>query len=288
MVQVGTRPYTYRLVEGWAHLPRWWEMGEVADVAISPEGLVFVYCRGAHPVLVLERDGRFVSSWGEGQFRNPHGLTFAPDGTLYLVDRDSHVVLQYTPEGRLLKTLGTRDAPSPTLFGRPFNMPAKVAFAPSGHFFVADGYGNRRVHKFAPDGTLLLSWGEPGTGPGQFALVHSLIVDPRGRVLVCDRENDRIQIFDQEGRFLGQWTGIPRPAGLALDAQGTLYVAELGSRSGPPGVSIWTLDGQCLARWSKEQCPTIAAPHALAVDARGDIYLAEVAPGRQLLKFARL
>ncbi|MFN3974302.1 MAG: peptidyl-alpha-hydroxyglycine alpha-amidating lyase family protein [Dehalococcoidia bacterium] len=285
---LGTRPYTYRLVEGWAKLPRWWELGETADVAISPEGLVYVFCRGAHPVLVFERDGRFVSSWGEGQFRNPHGLTFAPDGTLYLVDRDSHVVLQYTPDGRLLKTIGNRDQPSPTLFGRPFNMPAKVAFAASGHFFVADGYGNRRVHKFAPDGTHLLSWGEPGNGPGQFVLVHSLIVDPQGRVLVCDRENDRIQIFDQEGRFQGQWTGLRRPAALALDREGKLFVAELGSRNAPPRVSIWTLEGQCLSSWDSQQVPSMVAPHGIAVDANGDIYLAEVLQGRRLHKFARV
>jgi DNA-binding beta-propeller fold protein YncE len=282
---LGTAPYLYRPVEGWARLPRWWEWGEVVDVAVGPEGMVFAFCRSAHPVLVFDREGRFVSAWGEGAFRTPHGLTLAPDGTLYLVDRDAHVVLHYTPDGRLLRTLGTRDQPSPTLFGRPFNMPAKVAVAPTGHLFVADGYGNRRVHKFSPQGEVLLSWGEPGTGPGQFALVHSLLVDPLGRVLVCDRENDRIQIFDQEGQYQGEWTGLRRPAALALGPEGAIYVAELGGRQGPPGVSIWDGDGRRLAGWDQREVPWMAAPHGIAVDARGNIYVAEVHPGRRLQVF---
>ena len=178
--------------------------------------------------------------------------------------------------------------------GPPFNRPTGVAISPSGEIYVSDGYGNARVHKFSPDGSLLLSWGEPGEAPGQFKLPHSIWVDKQERVWVPDRENRRIQIFNKQGEFLDQWTELGRPTDIVIDEKGTVYVSELTQR-----VSIFTGDGKLLARWGSQgqdqETALFLAPHAIAVDSRGDIYVGEVAKtfakidrgARTVQKFAR-
>ena len=139
-----------------------------------------------------------------------------------------------------------RGAASPTLYGKPFNMPTGVAFASTGEIFVSDGYGNRRVHCFSPDGELKHSWGEPGDGPGQFALVHFITADADDQLYVCDRENHRIQIFATTGECLAQWTGFTMPSDLAFGRE-AIYVA------GADGVSIWTRDRRKLAHFGSRR-----------------------------------
>jgi hypothetical protein len=160
--------------------------------------------------------------------------------------------------------------------GPPFNRPTGIALAKSGVMYATDGYGNARVHKFAADGTLLFSWGEPGTGPSEFMLPHNLRVDVKERVWVCDRENSRIQIFDAQGRLLDIWTDLIRPTDLVIENEEIVYVSELG-----PRVSIFTIDGKLITRWGNEEkdpeTDLFIAPHALTVDSRGDIYIGEVA-----------
>src|SRR5262249_5651506 len=161
------------------------------------------------------------------------------------VDDGNHTVRKFTPQGELLLTLGTAGVPSDTGYvgpqpgisgstllgtikrgGPPFNCPTNLAFAPNGEFYVSDGYGNARVHRFTPDGTLLQSWGEPGAEPGQFNLPHGIAVHPDQRVFVADRENDRIQIFSPDGGFLDQWLDVQRPTQLLIGADGVVHVAE--------------------------------------------------------------
>ncbi len=285
---LGTSPYTYELVPGWPKLPLWWEFKAASDVAVNSQDRVYVFSRGMHPVTVFERDGTFVSSWGEGMFRNPHGIYIGPDDSVWLVDRDSHVVMKFTPDGKLLTTLGQRDAPAVTYYGQPFNMPSGVAIGPSGHIYVSDGYGNRRVHKFTPDGKLVLSWGEPGTGPGQFALVHNIAVDQQERVYICDRENNRIQVFDANGKFITEWRDMRAPGDIYISPDGLAYVAEQGGGK-PVRISIWTLEGRMLSAWDSTGLGqgTIVAPHGIWVDSRGDIYVAEIGRGERVQKFAR-
>jgi streptogramin lyase len=152
-----------------------------------------------------------------------------------------------------------------------------VAVSSSGEIYISDGYGNARVHKFAPDGKYLLSWGEPGYAPGQFRLPHHVWVDKQNRVWVVDRENSRIQIFDAKGKFLEQWEDVFRPTGVCLDEDGVVYVSELCLR-----VSIFTPKGRLLARWGTEakqklEDALFVAPHAIAIDSRGDLYVGDVA-----------
>jgi DNA-binding beta-propeller fold protein YncE len=284
----GSGKYTYELVDEWAKLPKGWSFLDAAGVAVDSSDRVYILNRGGHPVMVFDREGNLLTSWGEGYFKRAHEATFGPDGSVWCADDGSHTVTKFTREGKVLQVLGKRDQPSDTGYiqeqglssikraGSPFNRPTGVALSPSGEVYVSDGYGNARVHKFSPDGRLLLSWGEPGTGPGQFRLVHNVWLDGKQRLWVCDRENNRIQIFDTNGRFLNQWTDVLRPTDLFIDNEGSVYVSELSQR-----VSIFTTDGKLLARWgSPEKDPwkaLLVAPHSISVDSRGDVYIGEVA-----------
>ena len=173
---------------------------------------VFCFTRGEHPVIVFDRDGKFLRSWGEGVVRRAHGITIDADDMVWLTDDLHHTVRKFTPEGKLLLTIGDPDKPAELQGGKPFNRPTHVAICPkSGYLFVSDGYGNSRVHKYAPDGKYVMSWGEPGTDPGQFNLPHNLVTDRDGLVYVADRENHRVQIFDGKGQLPGPVEQPPPP-----------------------------------------------------------------------------
>ncbi len=160
----------------------------------------------------------------------------------------------------------------------PFNRPTRAAVSPLGDIYVSDGYGQHRVHRFSPDGTLLLSWGEEGSGPGQFTLPHGVFASQDGRVLVADREpNQRIQLFDAEGAFLDQWPGRPFPCDLFVDQDGAAYVAENG------GVPIFNREGRLVSYLAVGR-----GPHSIWVDRHGDIYVAEVGVEDRLHKLARV
>jgi hypothetical protein len=232
-----------------------------------------------------------------------HGITIAPDDSVWCVDDAGHSVRKFTPDGELLLTLG-ENAGTPSDSGydgsnlttitrgaRPFNRPTNLAVAPNGDLYVSDGYGNARVHRFSPSGQLLGSWGEPGTGPGQFMLPHGIAVDATGNVLVCDRESDRIQVFTADGRFLREITDVQRPTQIVL-ARGLMYVSELGWRPGqrsfrngpitremPARVSVLDANGIVITRLggSNPCAPgSFCAPHGLAVASNGDLFVAEV------------
>ena len=294
----------YGVVEGWEQLPKGYEHRDVAGVAVDGEDRVFLICRGDHPIMVYDRGGKFLSSWGEGDFTyRTHGITIGPDGTVYCTDDGNHTIRQFTPSGKLLMTLGTLNTPSDTGYdgkdsinipraGGPFNRPTNLAIGPRGDLYVSDGYGNCRVHQFSPTGTLKRSWGVSGKGPGQFHLPHGIAVAADGRVFVCDRENDRMQIFSPDGEYLAEWTDTQRPTHVVFDARGRAYVSELwwhkgqtSQRHGPISdprygrVSVYDHDGRVQVRWGTPDATaagSFAAPHGIAVDSRNDIYVAEV------------
>jgi DNA-binding beta-propeller fold protein YncE len=296
--------FGYEANDRWARLPHGWSWPEVAAVATDSRDHVFVFNRGEHPVIVFDRDGEFLTSWGEGMFARPHGIFIGPDDSVFCTDDVDHTVRKFTPEGRLLLTLGTSGKPSDTgatsvdyrsilRAGPPFHYPTNMALSPQGELYVSDGYGNARVHKFAPDGRLLFSWGEPGNGPGQFHVPHGIAVDRQGTVYVADRENSRLQLFAPDGTSLSEWKDVARPCQVFIDGAGDVYVAELGFHAGmwpgitapstdAPGgrVSIFNRHGELRARWGGGQDPCAPgdffAPHGICVDIHGDIYVAEV------------
>jgi DNA-binding beta-propeller fold protein YncE len=296
--------FGYAANDHWPCLPTGWSWNEVAAVATDSRDRVFVFNRGEHPLMIFAPDGSFIASWGEGLFTRPHGISIGPDDSVYCTDDSGHAVYEFTPEGRLLLTLGTPGRASDTgatsvdfrtilRAAGPFHYPTNLAVSPSGDLYVSDGYGNARVHRFSHEGKLLMSWGEPGVGPGQFRVPHGIAVAGDGTVLVADRENSRIQHFTPEGKYLTEWADVARPCQVFVAGNGTVYVAELGFRAGMwPGtkapssdatggrLSIFTGGGKLLARWGGGTNPCAAgdffAPHGICVDSTGSIYVAEV------------
>ncbi len=293
MATLGAGNHTYQMGgENWGTLPEGWSLVEAAGVAVDSNDLVYVFTRGEHPVIVFDSEGNCVRSWGEDEkFVHPHGIAAAPDDSIICVDDGLHSVRVYTPEGRLRMTLGEEGKPSPVMSGDPFNRPTHAVVDPNdGAIYVADGYANARVHKYDHDGRYLFSWGESGTDPGQFNIVHNIAVDKEGWVYIGDRENHRVQVFSSSGVFEAQWINMARPAGVVIDWRGgqNIYLAEFwsaiatnaeGARLGPR-VSILDRSGNTLVRLGEEPPGGAAgrfyAPHGIAVDSKGDIYVAEV------------
>jgi DNA-binding beta-propeller fold protein YncE len=289
-VRLGSGDYCYEPVENWAKLPPGWSFKEIGSVAVDGNDNVYVFNRGEHPMIVFDRAGKFLKSWGEGVYPRAHGLHMGPDDTLWLTDDGDHTVRHCTLDGKVLMTLGIPGKPSEYMSGEPFHRCTHTALSPKGEIYVADGYGNSCVHKFSPDGKLMKSWGAPGTDPGEFNIVHNITCDADGWVYVADRENHRVQVFDGNGRYETQWNNLHRPCGLYMPAGKcpVCYIGELGpgmpvNLKVPnigPRISIVDHTGKRLGRIGALHGglgpDQFLAPHGLAVDSRGDLYVGEV------------
>ncbi len=283
---------SYRLVDGWAQLPNGVEAwGQTIGVELDADGNLWVFhrcfaenCYGGRenvaPVLKYDPSGRLLESWGEGMFNWPHGFFIDADGYIWTTDArgvgdKGHQVMKFTQDGTLLLTLGTAGVAGD---GQDtFDGPADVAVAPNGDIFVVDGHGNNRVVKFNKDGEFIMSWGGAGTGPGQFNEPHCLAFDSQGRLFVGDRVNERIQVFDQNGRYLAEWTGI-MASGMDITEDDVIYVADYQLRM---GIVIANASD-----FSEIGFIENAMPEGVTVDRMGNVYAGEVLP-RNLKKFVR-
>lgn len=266
----------YAIHRHWAKLPPGEGFGFISDLMVDGRGRVHVVQRGTgRPVLVFDSDGLLCGNWGEGALAEPHYMSAANDGAILVADRDAHQVLRFDGEGHLLQALGRRHWPR---LGAPFNHPTAAAQAPDGEIYVADGYGNSHVHRFSAAGTLIASWGGAGGGPGAFTTPHAIAVDPRGRVLVADRENNRVQVFDRAGTFVDEWGDFYHPMQIWLDDRGLVFVTDQ-----IPRISLLDLDGRLLGRCRG----AINGAHGLSGDAQGNLYLAELPP-QEITKLERL
>lgn len=298
---MGSGNHRYEVNEDWARLPDGWH-APMAAVTVDSQDRVYGFNRGQRGVVVFDKQGNYLYDWGETGFSFPHAIYADGQDNIWIVDRNDQQALKYTPQGELLMTIGEKGYRSDTgadpadfgssgytqvtRGGEPFNMPAGIAVAPSGDIFIADGYANARVHKFDADGALLKSWGEPGDGPGEFMLPHGACVDNRGNVLIADRENDRVQVFTQDGEFVAQWpTKLIGPAVVWQDADSVYYVAEHNGGY----FSILNADGELLARWGDAKYRSC---HGAAGDSEGSIYFVqptsgEGSGGRRIVKYTR-
>jgi DNA-binding beta-propeller fold protein YncE len=286
----------YKLVE-WpkpptsaAGVPGAWNFIQVASVAATSQGRLLVLHRGAHPVMEFESDGAFVRSWGDAMFSEgkvaaipevhwtadkshysavygpagctscgAHSVRVDPQGNIWVVDAPGHVVYKLNPDRKEIMRLGTKGVSGAD--ARHFNLPTDVAFGPNGDVYVTDGYGSARVVKYTRDGTYVLQWGRRGKGPGEFGLPHNLVVDRQGRVYVTDRDNQRIEVFDSEGKFLSQWPGTGGVSGLAITNDQRIWT----------GGTLRDLDGHVLG-----QLPGNPGGHGVAVAESGDVYIAQL------------
>jgi DNA-binding beta-propeller fold protein YncE len=264
--------------------------GDATSVAVDSRDNVYVFNRGPTPVLVFSPFGELINGWGSGQFKNPHGIAIDQDDYLYLIDEGAHVVEKRSTDGRLLLTIGKRNSPAAPYSGLPFNRPTDAAIHPvTGEIFVSDGYENAAIHVFDSSGRHLRSWGSSGTLVGEFFCPHNIALIDRDRLVVCDRENYRLQFFSTAGEFIEQWHVFrPCAARLSKTHNGQLFVGELGPNPGyftPPSI------GNCVEIFHVETRAVLTklgtgevgmapdqflAPHGIAIDSRGTLYVAEV------------
>jgi peptidylglycine monooxygenase len=256
----------YSVERDWGRPPSHLPKAMVSQIAVDSQGNVHCFRRGDPPVVVFGPNGDFLAAYGEGLVADAHGIFIDPSDRVFLVDRDAHEMIACTADGHVLFHLGVRHAPR---WEEPFNHPTDAATAADGEIYVSDGYANARVHRFAADGRLLGSWGSVGHGPGQFMCPHALWVDAKDRVLVVDRENDRVQVFERTGAWLDEWRGLCRPMDIFVDARGVAYVTDL-----VPSLSAIGPDGRLLGRCR----PSLNGAHGIFGDATGNLYLAEIQP----------
>src|SRR5436190_19046988 len=329
---VNSAPNPYQAIEGWAKLPDGRTWGSTSAVDIDPDGKsIWVAERcGANScvgssldtVLKFDESGKLVKSFGARLMVFPHGIHVDREGNIWVTDGQDnlpratrgaaaptgappaevigHQVFKFSPEGKILMTLGRAGGNQPGAPADPasFYQPNDVLVAPNGDIFVCEGHGgaNSRLIKFNKDGKFIKEIGRKGTGRGEFDQPHALVMDSRGRLLVGDRGNNRIQILDQEGNFLEEWYQFSRPSGMALDKQENLYVADSESGSvartrtdWKRGIRIGRLSDGMVTAFIPDPVETAASTSAaegVAVDAAGDIFGAEVGP-KALKKYVK-
>ena len=299
LAQDNTKPNPYRTMENWAKLPAGRSWGSTSAVDIDRDGRsVWVAercgansCAGKNDDSILHFDasGKLIKSFGSGMFLFPHGIAVDKDGNVWITDGQSangkgFTVVKFSPDGKVLMTLDYA-----------FNQPNDVAIAPNGDIFVSEGHtpmmGSAQILKFNKDGKFLMKWGKHGPGASEFEVPHTLAFDSRGRLFVGDRANNRIQIFDQDGKYLDQWKQFSRPSGMYIDKNDILYVTDSESTDKEGygynpgwkrGIRIGSAkDGVVTAFIPDPLVPTGALPatsaaEGVAVDADGVVYGAEV------------
>jgi hypothetical protein len=316
-------PNPYRSIENWGQLPDGRKWGSTSAVAIDPDGTsVWVgercgavggpgsikpgetfACDGSNldPVLKFDASGKLVKSFGAGLFVFPHGIHADRDGNVWVVDglgrgSKGHQIIKFSAEGRELMRLGK----SGVVGSGPdeFNAPSSIITAANGDIFVGDGHGgntNARIMKFSKDGKLIKTWGKKGSGPGEFDTPHALAMDSQGRLFVADRNNNRVQIFDQEGNYIADWKQFSRPSGVYV-RNDVIYVADSESEISPGRNVGWkrgirignarTGEVTAFIPDPVEKVNTTSAAEGVAADAQGNIFGAEVGPKR-LMKYVK-
>lgn len=266
-------PYVSR---GFLTFPAEAEIGAVSAVAVDREDRVYVLQRGEPPLLAFDSNGKFVTGWGKGLFKVPHGLCVDAEGNLWATDNSNHTIRKFSKTGELLRTLGQVGMPGNGKEN--FRSPDDLVFSSRGEMFVADA-GNGRIIKLSREGTYLKEWGSKGKGEGQFAAAHGLAIDKEDRIYVADRGNNRVQVFDPEGKLLSVWTGFGNPFGLIVIGNELLV-----SDGDVHKITHLNREGKITAVWGNPQ--SLQLPHLLAVNSKGILYVTEV-NGKRVQLFER-
>jgi hypothetical protein len=286
-------PNPYKMLDNWAQLPDDRKFGGVikAQVDHSDGKSIWVFdrcsageCTGSTlpPLMKFDSSGKFETAIGAGLFAVPHGLYVDRNGNVWAGDQLARNgkgadLIEFNPDGKVLLTIGKP--------GMPGNGPgwlssaSSVVVAPNGDIYVGDGHGigtNDRVVKFAKDGTMIATWGKHGTAPGQFDILHGLALDAAGQLYVADRNNNRIQIFSPDGKFVAEWKQFGRPSDVAIDNNDMIYVTDNESTDATnpgfkQGIRVGSVkDGKVIAFIPAD--PTIGSPEGITADDQGNIY----------------
>ncbi|MGN6135320.1 MAG: peptidyl-alpha-hydroxyglycine alpha-amidating lyase family protein [Aureliella sp.] len=295
----------YVVDAAWPEKPRDFLWAAMPGIAVDARDNVWIFTRSQPPIQAYSSEGKFLRAWGEKTIGLAHQIKIDPDGNIWLADIGLHVVRKFSPSGEILMTIGT-----PGEFGEDethLDKPTDMAFAPNGHVFVSDGYGNNRVVHFDQHGKFVKAWGKLGVGPDELSLPHAIAIDSKGRLYVADRNNVRIQVYDQEGKLLDSWANVIVPWGFCMTAKDELWVCgstPMPWREDPayPGAplscppkdqvvmkfdthgrvhQLWTIpkgvDGQ-------EKPGDVNWLHSVAIDSKGNLYLGDII-GKRAQKF---
>jgi sugar lactone lactonase YvrE len=255
----------YKVDPDWARLPQGtaWD-GNTTWIAADGKGNVIVLVRTPPYFRVFARDGTFIKAFGneEGLFESAHSVTIDAQGFLWVTDSAAHVVHKLSPDGRVLMTLGKKGMAGDNASRDLFNQPNHVAIAPGGDIYVSDGYVNARVVQFSKDGRFVrMIGGVKGSQPGQLQLPHGVALDSKGRILVNDSDNQRVSVFDRDGKFVDVWP-LPSRGGIAVAADDTVYVSDVNA-----GVVNIVKNGTRIDSVSADRA------HGMGIDTDGAIYV---------------
>ena len=254
---------TYKVDANWAQLPAGTTWGgSTSWITADRKGNVLVLVRTAPYFRVFTREGKFVKAWGEdGLFQSAHSVTIDSQGFFWVTDSADHVVHKVSPEGRLLMTLGRKGITGDNTSRELFNQPNHVAIAPSGDIYVSDGYQNSRVVHFSSNGQFVrIIGGVKGSQPGQLQVPHGVALDSQGRILVNDSDNQRVSVFDKEGKFVETWP-FPSRGGIEVTSDDTVYISDVNA-----GVINIVKNGKRIDAVSADRA------HGMGVDTDGSIY----------------
>ena len=299
----------YEAVKFWPKIPHGIWLREATSVSVDSNDNVYVFNRGNVPLLIFDKNGNLKTSWGnddpfgevkvevlridyklqtwEGsRFVRPHSILLDYEDNIWCVDDSGHKIYKFDQNFELKLSLGDGN-PAERESGKPFNRPTDITInKKNGDLFISDGYGNSRIHHYDKEGNYIKSWGESGTGPGQFSLPHNICMLENDELIVCDRENHRVQIFSTEGQFIKEWH-VHKATAVTTDHKGNIFIAEQGP---PPvqngvknlghSVGIWDREGNLLQRLGAElpgeEPDQFLWPHSISVDSKGRIFVAEV------------
>ena len=247
----------FSVIKPFGLLPDGMSYGGVSARCVDSKDRVYILQRSDQPIIVFDRKGNFLTSFGDGKIIEGHGMSISNTDDIWVTDKDGHVALRFNTLGEITMKLGNYEMPK---LQEPFSHPSDVAVHRNGDIYISDGYGNSTIHHFSPEGKLIKSWGKPGDGPGEFTVPHALAFDSKDRLFVCDRENYRIQIFNPEGVLIDIWQDQYKPMDIYIDKKDRIFVTDQ-----VPRISVLDGDGKLIARG-------LHRGHGIWGDSVGNIY----------------
>jgi DNA-binding beta-propeller fold protein YncE len=304
--RINTAPW-YEVDKTWPQRPAQYDTAAVPGIAVDAKDQIWVFTRTQPFVQIYAADGKLIRAWGTDPLTNAHHIKIDQDGNVWLADIGLHVVRKFSPGGEILLTIGT--AGQKGTDKAHLNAPTDMAITATGEVFVADGYGNNRVVHFDAKGKYVKEWGQLGVGPNDFSLPHAIGIDSKGVLYIADRNNQRVQVYNQAGKLLDSWQNVIVPWGITITAKDEIWVAGCSPMpwlSDPkyPGAPLscppkdqlvmkFNTQGKVLQLTTfpkgadeKEQPGDVNWLHTAAVDSAGNLYLGDII-GKRAQKFVR-